>query len=130
MTFSSWSFSQAAATLSLSFSCLFTWFSDWWVPGPCESDDDDCYFVSKYISSYLNQEYVQKASGSRVSKFEGCSSKVGQNFAFNGDGSRPFNQYVAQILEKGIPVCPSKNGMKSIHHMNDQLDLSYSFYVF
>lgn len=72
--------------------------------GPCESDDDDCYFVSKYISSYLNQEYVQKASGSRVSKFEGCSSKVGQNFAFNGDGSRPFNQYVAQILEKGIPV--------------------------
>lgn len=72
--------------------------------GPCESEDEDCYFVSKYIDEYLNQEHVQQAVGSKVTKFEGCSSDVNVNFALRGDGARPFNKYVADILDKGIPV--------------------------
>lgn len=74
------------------------------ISGPCETGDGDCYFVSKYIDAYLNQPFVQKATGSKVTKFEGCSSEVNTNFAANGDGARPFNQYVADILDKGIPV--------------------------
>ena len=74
------------------------------VRGPCETDNGNCYLVSDYIDAWANQPSVQNALGSDIEKYTGCSNDVYGRFAFSGDGAKPFQQYVAQILDQGIPV--------------------------
>ncbi|SCU84275.1 LAMI_0C06898g1_1 [Lachancea mirantina] len=74
------------------------------IRGPCETDGGLCYREIDYIEKFMNQPFVQEALGSEVSKYEGCSNDVGIGFVFTGDGSRPFHQYVAELLDEDIPV--------------------------
>ncbi|KAK6459579.1 Alpha/Beta hydrolase protein [Scheffersomyces xylosifermentans] len=72
----------------------------------CTSEDGPlCYKGLEYVDEYLNQEGVKKAVGAlNETKFEDCSTNVGLGFFFNGDGVKPFQQYVAELLEHDVPV--------------------------
>lgn len=74
------------------------------IRGKCETDEDLCYAAMGDIEKYLNQPEVQTALGSDVSHYEGCNNDVFASFLLTGDGGRPFQQYVSEILNKDIPV--------------------------
>ena len=75
------------------------------IRSPCEDSDSGlCYKGLDYIDQYLNLPEVQEALGVETKQFEGCSNSVGYNFALTGDGAKPFQQDVAAVLEKEIPV--------------------------
>lgn len=76
------------------------------IRSPCEDSGDDgmCYNGLRYVDEYMNQPHVQEALGSDVHNYTGCSNDVGLGFAFTGDGSKPFHQYVAELLDRDIPV--------------------------
>lgn len=64
-----------------------------------------CYEGMDYVDEYLNLDYVKAAVGaSNVDIFTGCNDVVFNNFILAGDETRPFQQYVAELLEKGVPV--------------------------
>ncbi|KAF3989063.1 hypothetical protein FT663_02997 [Candidozyma haemuli var. vulneris] len=68
------------------------------------SDGGSCYVEQDYIDEYLNVDFVKEAIGAETDIFTGCDDKVFQNFILNGDEMRPFQQFVAELLEKDIPV--------------------------
>lgn len=75
------------------------------IRGPCEESESGlCYKGLDYIDQYLNLPEVQEALGVETKTFEGCANTVGYNFALTGDGAKPFQQDVAGVLEKDIPV--------------------------
>lgn len=76
------------------------------IRGKCEASEQsgNCYIEEEYISSYLNQKFVQEALGSDIDNFISCNSDVGVSFSFTGDGPQPFQQYVAELLNAEIPV--------------------------
>ncbi|CCC71897.1 hypothetical protein NCAS_0I02290 [Naumovozyma castellii] len=76
------------------------------IRGPCEdtSKDGMCYFAMKYIEQYMNFPEVQEVLGSDIESYSGCSEDVFARFGFTGDGSKPFQQYVAELLNENIPV--------------------------
>ena len=63
-----------------------------------------CYSQMSYLELYLNLDHVKKAVGAEVDQFNSCDENVGTNFFFSGDHSKPFQQYVSELLDKGIPV--------------------------
>lgn len=63
-----------------------------------------CYDEMSYIDDYLNQDFVKEVAGATVDKFESCSEDVGLGFFFSGDLAKPFQGFVAELLDKGIPV--------------------------
>lgn len=63
-----------------------------------------CYVEQDYIDEYLNLEFVKDAVGAETESFTGCDETVFRNFILSGDGMKPFQQYVAELLEKDIPV--------------------------
>ncbi len=65
---------------------------------------DLCYSALNDVDAYLNQEEVKLAVGAEVETYVGCSNSVGINFFFTGDGAKPFQKYVKQLLENDIPV--------------------------
>lgn len=69
---------------------------------PC--DGDGCYPQMAPIDEYLNQDYVMEALGAQVDSYVGCDDTVFRNFIFSGDEMKPFQQYVAQLLEAKVPV--------------------------
>ncbi|KAG2735733.1 hypothetical protein G9P44_001947 [Scheffersomyces stipitis] len=72
---------------------------------PCADQGANCYVEMDYLDDYLNLDYVKQAVGaSNIDIFTSCDSTVFQNFILNGDEARPFQQYVAELLEKDIPV--------------------------
>lgn len=76
------------------------------IRAPCEDQDegDMCYYGLRYTDEYLNQAYVQEALGSDVHNYTGCSEDVFLGFVLTGDESKPFQQYVAELLDRDIPV--------------------------
>lgn len=65
---------------------------------------DTCYVEMDYVEEYLNLEFVREAVGSKVDSFTGCDNSVFLNFILSGDESKPFQQYVKELLEKGVAV--------------------------
>ncbi|QLG71960.1 hypothetical protein HG535_0C03120 [Zygotorulaspora mrakii] len=76
------------------------------IRGPCEDQDegDMCYYGLRYVDQYLNQAFVQEALGSDVHNYTGCSEDVFLGFVLTGDEAKPFQQYVAELLDRDIPV--------------------------
>ena len=71
----------------------------------CAEEGGNCYVEMNYIDDYLNLEYVKRAVGaSNIDIFTSCDDTVFRNFLFDGDEYKPFQQYVAELLEKNIPV--------------------------
>ncbi|AET40080.1 carboxypeptidase C Ecym_5321 [Eremothecium cymbalariae DBVPG len=71
----------------------------------CETPDGGlCYKDMEYITDYMNQAEVIEALGSDVSSYESCSDKVMARFTLSGDSHKPYYQYVAQLLDREIPV--------------------------
>lgn len=69
---------------------------------PCLGDG--CYPEMDAIDAYLNQPEVMTALGSEVKSYVGCDNQVFRNFILSGDEPKPFQQFVAEILELDIPV--------------------------
>lgn len=70
---------------------------------PCNGSG--CYPQMSYVDQYLNLDYVKDAVGAlNIEEFRGCDDKVFNNFILSGDGPKPFQQYVAEVLDYGIPV--------------------------
>ena len=67
-------------------------------------DNPLCYEQIGYINEYFNLPQVEKALLGNVPEknFTSCNSKVGQKFVF--ETMRPYQQYVAELLDKEIPV--------------------------
>lgn len=71
----------------------------------CEDQGGNCYKEMDYLDEYLNLEYVKEAVGAEnIDIFTSCDDKVFNNFILSGDEMKPFQQYVSELLEKGIPV--------------------------
>lgn len=69
---------------------------------PCIGDG--CYPEMAPIDEYLNKPEVMSALGSEVKSYVGCDDQVFRNFIFSGDEPKPFQQFVAEILELKVPV--------------------------
>lgn len=67
-------------------------------------DSELCYEEEDWITEYMNRQDVKDEIGSEVEEFKGCDSSVGIQFQFSGDGSKPFHQDVAYLLDNGTPV--------------------------
>ncbi|CUM62480.1 uncharacterized protein PRCAT00000030001 [Priceomyces carsonii] len=69
------------------------------------SDGGNCYVEMDYLDDYLNLDYVKDAVGaSNIDIFTSCDDQVFRNFILSGDEMMPFQQYVAELLDKDIPV--------------------------
>ncbi|KAG2731757.1 hypothetical protein G9P44_005344 [Scheffersomyces stipitis] len=69
----------------------------------------DMKLFKPYGDTGLNPYDIRKpcadqVGASNIDIFTSCDSTVFQNFILNGDEARPFQQYVAELLEKDIPV--------------------------
>ncbi|KAG3114173.1 Serine carboxypeptidase-like [Phytophthora idaei] len=75
---------------------------------PCKNDGDDteCYDIS-YISKYLDAPKVREALGvdsKRVGAWQECNSKIYEAFLKTADPAKPFNSYVADLLNDDVRV--------------------------
>ncbi|CAI5757802.1 unnamed protein product [Candida verbasci] len=71
----------------------------------CADEGGNCYVEMDYMDDYLNLEYVKKAVGAEnIDIFTSCDDTVFRNFLLNGDEQKPFQQYVAELLDHNIPV--------------------------
>lgn len=71
----------------------------------CAEQGGNCYKEMDYLDDYLNLEYVREAVGaSNIDIFTSCDDTVFRNFILSGDEMKPFQQYVAELLDKNIPV--------------------------
>lgn len=78
---------------------------------PCE-DNRLCYNDINYVSEYMNLDYVKEAVGvPKDLKFEFCKLEVGQRFRNAHDGQVPFQKFIAEVLDYGVPV---------LHYAGDQ----------
>ena len=72
---------------------------------PCAEEGGNCYVEMNYVDDYLNLDYVKQAVGaSNIDIFTSCDDTVFRNFILDGDEFKPFHQYVAELLDHGIPV--------------------------
>ncbi|ODQ82062.1 hypothetical protein BABINDRAFT_160260 [Babjeviella inositovora NRRL Y-12698] len=70
----------------------------------CENDGENCYKQMDYIDEYMNLDEVKEALGAEVDIYTLCDDTVFRNFIYSGDGPKPFQQYVKELLEHGVPV--------------------------
>lgn len=70
----------------------------------CDEEGGECYVGMTYIDEFLNNEFVKTSVGAEVDIFTSCDDKVFINFILDGDEQKPFQQYVAELLEKDVPV--------------------------
>lgn len=70
----------------------------------CDPDTSLCYKGLDYVDEYLNKPEVMDALGAEVDAYKGCDDQVFRNFLLTGDETKPFQQYVAQLLQYGVPV--------------------------
>ncbi|CAL1185327.1 unnamed protein product [Candida parapsilosis] len=72
---------------------------------PCAEEGGNCYVEMDYVDDYLNLDYVKQAVGaSNIDIFTSCDDTVFRNFILDGDEFKPFQQYVAELLDHDIPV--------------------------
>lgn len=71
---------------------------------PCVGASDLCYDDMDGYLDFLNDPKVQEAIGAEVVTYEGCSDAVFNAFTYTGDGGKPFQYDVADLLEKKLPV--------------------------
>ena len=74
------------------------------IRGPCENQEGLCYDGLVNVEDYMNQRYVQDALGSDVHNYTGCSNEVFAGFILTGDEAKPFQQFIAELLDLDIPV--------------------------
>ncbi|KAG7837048.1 hypothetical protein KL943_001087 [Ogataea angusta] len=74
------------------------------IRGPCETQDGNCYLGMDYIDKYMNLPEVKEALGAEVDSYSGCDDDVFRQFILTGDETKPFQQYIAQVLDAGLPV--------------------------
>ncbi|RCK55575.1 Carboxypeptidase Y [Candida viswanathii] len=71
----------------------------------CADQGGNCYVEMDYLDDYLNLDYVKQAVGaSNIDIFTSCDDTVFRNFILDGDEMKPFQQYVAELLNKNVPV--------------------------
>lgn len=71
----------------------------------CEDEGGNCYVEMDYVDDYLNSEFVKNAVGaSNIDIFTLCDDTVFRNFILDGDETKPFQQFVAELLENDVPV--------------------------
>lgn len=71
----------------------------------CADEGGNCYEEMDFLDEYLNLEFVKLAVGaSNIDIFTSCDDTVFRNFILSGDEMKPFQQYVAELLDKGVPV--------------------------
>lgn len=71
----------------------------------CADEGANCYKEMDYMDDYLNLDYVKAAVGaSNIDIYTSCDDTVFRNFILSGDEMKPFQQYVAELLEKDVPV--------------------------
>lgn len=63
-----------------------------------------CYEEMEYIDTYMNSPEVMSALGAEVDSYSSCDDAVFQQFMLSGDEPKPFQQFVAELLDKDIPV--------------------------
>ncbi|EDO19272.1 hypothetical protein Kpol_1036p14 [Vanderwaltozyma polyspora DSM 70294] len=76
------------------------------IRGPCEDNSNDglCYNGLRYVEQFMNKKWVQRLLGSDVSEYKGCNDQVFLRFFLTGDGAKPFQQFVAELVNAGIPT--------------------------
>lgn len=71
---------------------------------PCENEGL-CYNEMSYLVDYMNLDHVKEVLGVPSSKsFQDCSGDVGKRFDEAFDRLKPFQKYIAEVLESGVPV--------------------------
>lgn len=96
----------------------------------CDEEGGNCYVEMNWLDDYLNLDEVKQAVGARTDIFTSCDDTVFNNFILSGDESKPFQQYVAELLEKGVPVLLYAGDKDIIcnwlgnHYWSDALDYS------
>lgn len=71
----------------------------------CAEQGGNCYVEMDYLDEYLNLDYVKEAVGaSNIDIFTSCDDTVFRNFILDGDEMKPFQQYVAELLDNNVPV--------------------------
>ncbi|ODV94998.1 hypothetical protein PACTADRAFT_76586 [Pachysolen tannophilus NRRL Y-2460] len=70
----------------------------------CDENSDGCYADMDYSTQFLNKPEVMEALGAEVEKYVSCDESVFRDFFLTGDEMKPFQGYVAEILEKNVPV--------------------------
>lgn len=70
----------------------------------CDDPAGGCYKEMEYIDDYLNLQSVMEAVGANVDIYSSCDEIVFKNFIYTGDEAKPFQQYVAQLIESDVPV--------------------------
>lgn len=101
------------------------------IRGPCEDKEGMCYYGMRYVDDYMNLPEVQDTLGSDVHNYTGCSDQVGLGFTLTGDGAKPFQQFVAELVDMNIPVLLYAGDKDFIcnwlgnHAWSDQLNWRY-----
>ncbi|ODV88156.1 hypothetical protein CANARDRAFT_192635 [[Candida] arabinofermentans NRRL YB-2248] len=70
----------------------------------CDAGTDLCYTALDYVDQYLNLPEVMLTLGAEVDKYTGCDDTVFRNFIFSGDEPKPFQQFIAEVLDANLPV--------------------------
>lgn len=79
---------------------------------PCDKENRLCYKDINDVSDFMNLDYVKEAVGvPKNLEFEFCKQEVGQRFRDAHDGQIPFQKYIAEVLDYGVPV---------LHYAGDQ----------
>lgn len=73
---------------------------------PCEDQGNDglCYWGLRNVEEYMNLAEVQNILGSDVHNYTGCNDNVFGGFLLSGDEAKPFQQFIAELLNRDIPV--------------------------
>lgn len=72
---------------------------------PCDDPSGSCYKEQDWIDEFLNLDYVKEAVGaSNIDIYTSCDDTVFSNFIKSGDEMKPFQGYVAELLNKNVPV--------------------------
>lgn len=72
---------------------------------PCDDPAGNCYKEQDWVDDFLNLDYVKEAVGaSNVDIYTSCDDTVFNNFIKSGDEMKPFQGYVAELLNKDVPV--------------------------
>ncbi|OBA21648.1 hypothetical protein METBIDRAFT_32129 [Metschnikowia bicuspidata var. bicuspidata NRRL YB-4993] len=67
-------------------------------------NDGLCYDGLLYVEDYLNSPEVRQKLGVEVDSYQGCNSDMLRNFLYTGDGLRPSQLSVTEMLEAEVPV--------------------------
>ena len=70
----------------------------------CSAGSDLCDARMDYVTRFLLQPDVIRQVGAQVPLFQPCNNSVGYAFGDTADGVRPFQGFVAELLDHDVPV--------------------------